>query len=328
MTSITFKGLLNFTNSQQLAGADSGNCLINSLINNEGQPMQEVLGEVTELFVDNIDQHPYHHHVQPYQIVAMSNDSAEMNAWWRVRCFARFARLPVWAPRANELPCPPVHLLLRLQRRLAGHALSTWRRLQCCLHRSDPSRRALSCQLIPSAPGASHRCGVHESIEQSGVCAGRGLCGHAAAAQLRDEECDGAVGARAGGDHGGRLRPAALPLLAALGRGLHHEDADPGAEVRAPASPPPHASHMPHMHRSATGALMPLPCLVWCIAGGEERAAHCLFDALSMSMHLGEGDWYEVRDSVLSFGIGATGTQTRTLEGFPTAQRLALPSRC
>jgi hypothetical protein len=35
--------------------------------------------------VDNIDQHPYHHHVQPYQIVALGNDSNAMNAWWRVR---------------------------------------------------------------------------------------------------------------------------------------------------------------------------------------------------------------------------------------------------
>ena len=42
MTSITFKGLLNFTNSQGTSGASSGNCLINSLINNEQQPMQEV----------------------------------------------------------------------------------------------------------------------------------------------------------------------------------------------------------------------------------------------------------------------------------------------
>lgn len=44
----------------------------------------QVIGEVTELFVDNIDQHPYHHHVQPYQIVAMDNDTDDMNAWWRV----------------------------------------------------------------------------------------------------------------------------------------------------------------------------------------------------------------------------------------------------
>lgn len=84
-SSITFKGLLNFTNSQQSAGPASGNCLINSLINNQQQPMQEVLGEVTELYVENIDQHPYHHHVQPYQIVALDNDTDEMNAWWRVR---------------------------------------------------------------------------------------------------------------------------------------------------------------------------------------------------------------------------------------------------
>ena len=118
VTSITFKGLLNFTNSQQLAGPDSGNCLINSLINNEGQPMQEVLGEVTELFVDNIDQHPYHHHVQPYQIVALGNDSDKMNAWWRVRRFACFACRSglCCAMKLPRLHCASAR---RLQRRLA-----------------------------------------------------------------------------------------------------------------------------------------------------------------------------------------------------------------
>ena len=42
MSNITFKGIMNFTNSQQSAGASSGNCLINSLINNEqevGHPL-------------------------------------------------------------------------------------------------------------------------------------------------------------------------------------------------------------------------------------------------------------------------------------------------
>ena len=43
-----------------------------------------MFGEVTELQVVNVDQHPYHHHVQPYQIVALDNDTDEMNAWWRV----------------------------------------------------------------------------------------------------------------------------------------------------------------------------------------------------------------------------------------------------
>jgi hypothetical protein len=42
MSNITFKGIMNFTNSQQSAGPSSGNCLINSLINNEqevGHPL-------------------------------------------------------------------------------------------------------------------------------------------------------------------------------------------------------------------------------------------------------------------------------------------------
>ena len=42
MNSVTFQGLLNFTNSQQQAGAASGNCLLNSDIYNENAPMQEV----------------------------------------------------------------------------------------------------------------------------------------------------------------------------------------------------------------------------------------------------------------------------------------------
>ena len=42
MNSITFQGLLNFTNSQQLDGANSGNCLLNSDIYNENSPLQEV----------------------------------------------------------------------------------------------------------------------------------------------------------------------------------------------------------------------------------------------------------------------------------------------
>ena len=59
-------------------------------------PLQ-VLGEVTELQVLNIDQHPYHHHVQPYQIVALDNDSDAMNAWWRV---------------SSSSPLVPAHLML------------------------------------------------------------------------------------------------------------------------------------------------------------------------------------------------------------------------
>lgn len=84
VTSITYSGLVNFTNKDP-TGPASGNCLINSLVYNEGQPLQEVLGEVTQLEVDNIDQHPYHHHIQPYQIVSLPNDTDALNGLWRVR---------------------------------------------------------------------------------------------------------------------------------------------------------------------------------------------------------------------------------------------------
>ncbi len=54
-----------------------------------------MIGQVTELFVDNIDAHPYHHHIQPYQIVALGNDSDAMNAWWRVRPLAKLNEVDV-----------------------------------------------------------------------------------------------------------------------------------------------------------------------------------------------------------------------------------------
>lgn len=47
---------------------------------------QETIGEVTQLHVENVDVHPYHHHTQPYQIVALDNDTAAMDGSWRVRC--------------------------------------------------------------------------------------------------------------------------------------------------------------------------------------------------------------------------------------------------
>ena len=39
---------------------------------------------MTQLHVENVNVHPYHHHTQPYQIVALDNDSAAMDASWRV----------------------------------------------------------------------------------------------------------------------------------------------------------------------------------------------------------------------------------------------------
>ena len=41
---------------------------------------------MTQLHVENVNVHPYHHHTQPYQIVALDNDTAAMDASWRVRC--------------------------------------------------------------------------------------------------------------------------------------------------------------------------------------------------------------------------------------------------
>lgn len=47
-------------------------------------PPQETIGEVTQLHVENIDVHPYHHHTQPYQIVALDNDTSALDGTWRV----------------------------------------------------------------------------------------------------------------------------------------------------------------------------------------------------------------------------------------------------
>ncbi|EIE26107.1 hypothetical protein COCSUDRAFT_46497 [Coccomyxa subellipsoidea C-169] len=93
VTSITYSGLVNFTNKDP-TGPASGNCLINSLVYNEAQPLQEVLGEVTQLEVDNIDQHPYHHHIQPYQIVSLPNDTDAFNSLWRVGDYVDTLLLP------------------------------------------------------------------------------------------------------------------------------------------------------------------------------------------------------------------------------------------
>ncbi|BDA44392.1 probable multicopper oxidase LPR1 homolog 3 at C-terminar half [Coccomyxa sp. Obi] len=93
VTSITYSGLVNFTNGDP-TGPASGNCLINSLLYNEGAPLQEVIGEVTQLDVDNIDQHPYHHHTQPYQIVSLPNDTDALNSLWRVGDYVDTLLLP------------------------------------------------------------------------------------------------------------------------------------------------------------------------------------------------------------------------------------------
>ena len=62
-----------------------------------------MFGEVTELQVVNVDQHPYHHHVQPYQIVALDNDTDEMNAWWRVSLLANRLQTLAWYGGTHDL---------------------------------------------------------------------------------------------------------------------------------------------------------------------------------------------------------------------------------
>ena len=57
-------GLLNFTNPQ-VPGPGSSACALNGLTYQDGNAMQEVIGELHELSLWNINVHPYHHHTQP-----------------------------------------------------------------------------------------------------------------------------------------------------------------------------------------------------------------------------------------------------------------------
>ena len=70
---------------------------------------------MTQLHVENVNVHPYHHHTQPYQIVALDNDSAAMDASWRVSLRppevsrargppAVLKRCPRWNPAWNPFP--------------------------------------------------------------------------------------------------------------------------------------------------------------------------------------------------------------------------------
>ena len=99
----------------------------------------QVIGEVTELFVDNIDQHPYHHHIQPYQIVALGNDSDARNAWWRVRS----------TPFLSELGCAGRHTQnLLLPDLTALHCMPVMPRCRVCNSLDPmPNVRGQFCEL-------------------------------------------------------------------------------------------------------------------------------------------------------------------------------------
>lgn len=57
-------GLLNFTNPADTP--NSAGCAVNGLLYQDSAPMQETIGDLMELNLENIDLHPYHHHTQPY----------------------------------------------------------------------------------------------------------------------------------------------------------------------------------------------------------------------------------------------------------------------
>ena len=56
-------GLLNFTNPADTP--NSAGCAVNGLLYQDSAPMQETIGDLMELNLENIDLHPYHHHTQP-----------------------------------------------------------------------------------------------------------------------------------------------------------------------------------------------------------------------------------------------------------------------
>lgn len=179
-TSITYSGLVNFTNKDP-TGPASGNCLINSLVYNEAQPLQEVLGEVTQLDVDNIDQHPYHHHIQPYQIVALPNDSDAFNSLWRVS--SSYSSSFVFCctclqPTCSRVVCPYC----------CGHQLCICESIILSAMIMWPACRGWY-SAVSSVTGKS--IDVECELAVTSGCmraAGGRLCGHSAAAQQRHED--------------------------------------------------------------------------------------------------------------------------------------------
>ncbi|DBA78463.1 hypothetical protein WJX79_001206 [Trebouxia sp. C0005] len=105
-------GLLNFTNPQ-VPGPGSSACSLNGLTYQDANAMQEVIGELHELSLWNINVHPYHHHTQPFQIVALPDgiDSDANNGSWRIGDWADTLELPNigyqaivrWVPGPQEI---------------------------------------------------------------------------------------------------------------------------------------------------------------------------------------------------------------------------------
>jgi FtsP/CotA-like multicopper oxidase with cupredoxin domain len=85
-TDVKQHGLMNFTNptlGSEEAVPNSAACAVNGLLFMDSAPMQETIGDLLELELANIDVHPYHHHTQPFQIVALpdATNASDPGAW-------------------------------------------------------------------------------------------------------------------------------------------------------------------------------------------------------------------------------------------------------
>lgn len=104
-------GLLNFTNPADTP--NSAGCAVNGLLYQDSAPMQETIGDLMELNLENIDLHPYHHHTQPYQIVDFPNMNTTQvdNGTWQVGDYVDTLLMPEFASEARVRWIPgPVNI--------------------------------------------------------------------------------------------------------------------------------------------------------------------------------------------------------------------------
>ena len=78
------QGLFNFTGTDPGVTAESAACSINGAVYTQLNAIQEEIGAVHELDLENINIHSYHHHVQPYEIVSLGNNYKPDNGSWQV----------------------------------------------------------------------------------------------------------------------------------------------------------------------------------------------------------------------------------------------------
>ncbi|KAK9818159.1 hypothetical protein WJX72_008005 [[Myrmecia] bisecta] len=76
------KTLVNFTNPDPQNVAPADICGVNGKFwMQNGYTFQELIGELTSWELLNVNLHPHHHHIQPFQIVNITGDASDPGTW-------------------------------------------------------------------------------------------------------------------------------------------------------------------------------------------------------------------------------------------------------